>query len=80
MNEESSSMENSWHMVDNLSTEQKAIKKEAIYFIEQKINNSQKGVFIIEGQAGTGKSVLVTALFEKIQESSKEKNIKNIWN
>lgn len=76
MNEESSSMENSWHMVDNLSTEQKEIKKEAIYFIEEKINNSQKGVFIIEGQAGTGKSVLVTALFEKIQESSKEKTSK----
>ncbi len=60
--------------VRELSCEQEEIKNEALNFAKSKIEERQKGIFVIGGQAGTGKSVLVTALFNEIQAACKDKS------
>ncbi|KRN27528.1 DUF2075 domain-containing protein [Liquorilactobacillus mali] len=60
--------------VRKLSCEQEEIKNEALNFVKSKIEARQKGIFVIGGRAGTGKSVLVTALFNEIQAACKDKS------
>ena len=60
--------------VHKLSCEQEEIKNESLDFVKSKLGKQQEGIFVIEGQAGTGKSVLVTALFNEIQAACKDKD------
>lgn len=59
-----------------LSQDQIALKYEIIDFIKDNIDNGEPSVLFIEGEAGTGKSVLLSSLINLIQELSKDKNDK----
>lgn len=59
-----------------LTHEQVSLKHEVINFIKENINNKEPSVLFIEGEAGTGKSVLLSSLINLIQELSKDKNDK----
>ncbi|MFT9373633.1 DUF2075 domain-containing protein [Liquorilactobacillus hordei] len=60
--------------LQNLSCEQEEVKSSVLNFAEYKLMEKQKGVFVIEGQAGTGKSVLVTSIFNEIQRAHNDKS------
>ncbi|QYH51512.1 DUF2075 domain-containing protein [Liquorilactobacillus hordei] len=60
--------------LQNLSCEQEEVKSSVLNFAECKLMEKQKGVFVIEGQAGTGKSVLVTSIFNEIQRAHNDKS------
>ncbi|MGX7107490.1 DUF2075 domain-containing protein [Hutsoniella sourekii] len=55
-----------------LSSEQLALKEEIIDYCTQNIDKNNQHIFIIEGEAGTGKSVLLSSLFNTIQDLSKD--------
>lgn len=57
----------------SLSDKQSQLKNEIIYFCKQNIKAKNKKVFTIDGEAGTGKSVLISALYNEIQDLSKDK-------
>lgn len=62
-----------------LNSEQIELKYEVLKFIEDNIRNPEPCVLFIEGDAGTGKSVLLSSIFNTIQDYSKNKN-SNIYN
>lgn len=59
-----------------LSEEQISLKQDIIDFIKENIENDEPSALFIEGEAGTGKSVLLSSLINLIQELSKDKNDK----
>ncbi|ULG71498.1 DUF2075 domain-containing protein [Macrococcus brunensis] len=56
-----------------LSTSQLELKEMIIDFCKQNINNNRKAVFLIKGDAGTGKSVVLSSTFNTIQDLAKDK-------
>lgn len=57
-----------------LSSQQAQIKEEILDFCQRNINSHGKHVIVIEGDAGTGKSVLLSSLFNTIQDLVKDSN------
>jgi DUF2075 family protein len=57
-----------------LTIEQLELKNKIIDVCEQHIKDDQTFVFLIKGEAGVGKSVVLSSVFNKIQELSKEKS------
>lgn len=57
-----------------LINEQKDLVSQILNFCNQNLNNEKQSVFTIYGDAGTGKSVVLSALFDKIQLLSKQKD------
>lgn len=55
-----------------LSDTQVELKREIIDFCKLHIKNDEKAVFFIHGEAGTGKSVVLSSLFNALQDLSKE--------
>ncbi|SDJ57789.1 DUF2075 domain-containing protein [Salimicrobium halophilum] len=55
-----------------LSEQQLDVKEEIIDFCQKKMDQEGHHVFIVEGEAGSGKSVLLSSLFNTIQDLSKE--------
>jgi len=57
-----------------LSTEQIELKEKIIEVCEKHIKDEEPFVFLVKGEAGTGKSVVLSAVFNRIQELAKEKS------
>ncbi|MFZ3590552.1 DUF2075 domain-containing protein [Bacillus sp. DJP31] len=57
-----------------LTIEQLELKQKIIEVCEQHINDDKTFVFLIKGEAGVGKSVVLSSVFNKLQELSKEKS------
>lgn len=55
-----------------LSASQNELVREAIDFCEAHINDSAKAVFLIKGDAGTGKSVVLSTLFKALSDRSQD--------
>lgn len=43
-------------------------------YVKKHINDERPFVFLVKGEAGTGKSVVLSAVFNRIQELAKEKS------
>ena len=56
-----------------LSPEQLDIKERIIDYARDNIYKRKKKVFVVQGEAGTGKSVVVSSLFNTIQDMRKDK-------
>lgn len=56
-----------------LSSEQLEVKMEIIEYCKENIFCTEEKVFMIHGEAGTGKSVVMASLFNTLQDLSKEK-------
>lgn len=56
-----------------LSSEQLEVKSEIINYCKENIGRTNEKVFMIHGEAGTGKSVVIASLFNTLQDLSKEK-------
>ena len=56
-----------------LSPRQLEIKADIIEYCEENINSSKEKVFMIEGEAGTGKSVVLASLYNTLQDLVKDK-------
>lgn len=59
-----------------LSITQLELKNKIIEVCEEHINDDQPYVFIIKGEAGVGKSVVLSSVFNSIQELAADKNSK----
>ncbi|MGY0693842.1 DUF2075 domain-containing protein [Virgibacillus sp. FSP13] len=57
-----------------LSTDQIELKDNIIEVCEKHINDDKPFVFLVKGEAGTGKSVVLSAVFNRIQELVREKS------
>ncbi|MCS0823921.1 DUF2075 domain-containing protein [Cytobacillus firmus] len=57
-----------------LSIEQLELQQKIIEVCKQHINDDEPYVFLIKGEAGVGKSVVLSSVINKIQELSKEKS------
>lgn len=57
----------------HLTLEQKELIKQILNFSSKHLNSSTPAVFTIYGDAGTGKSVILSNLFYQIQKASREK-------
>ncbi|WP_414047649.1 DUF2075 domain-containing protein [Macrococcus equi] len=57
-----------------LSEKQMELKTKIIEFCNNHKNDDQKAVFIIKGDAGTGKSVVLSSTFNTIQDMAKDKD------
>lgn len=55
----------------SLSSEQAELKVDILDFCKTNIQNGTKGVYVVQGEAGTGKSVLISSLYNTIQDMSK---------
>lgn len=58
----------------SLSSEQAEVKSDIIDFCRDNLENNTKGVYVVQGEAGTGKSVLISSLYNTIQDLSKFRN------
>lgn len=57
-----------------LSTDQIELKQKIIEVCEKQMDSDEPFVFLVKGEAGTGKSVVLSAVFNRIQELAKEKS------
>ncbi|MHC0551876.1 DUF2075 domain-containing protein [Salinicoccus sp. CNSTN-B1] len=57
-----------------LSESQVELKEEILDFCKHHINTDERSVFLVKGDAGTGKSVVLSSTFNAIQDLSKEKD------
>ena len=57
-----------------MTIDQLELQQEIIEVCEKHINDEVRFVFIIKGEAGVGKSVVLSSVFNKIQELSKDKD------
>src|SRR5699024_1050582 len=55
-----------------LSQDQLELKDNIIEICKEKVKLDKKFVYFIEGEAGTGKSVVLSAIFNEIQDLTKE--------
>lgn len=78
-------VDNSKHAIENkdiyklspfkeMTMEQLNLQQVIINRCKEHINDQESFVFLIKGEAGVGKSVVLSSVFNKIQELSKEKN------
>lgn len=58
----------------DLTFEQNNLINDILSFTKNHLNDNTPAVFTIYGDAGTGKSVVLSALFDKIQKASRSKN------
>lgn len=56
-----------------LSEEQLEIRNEIINFCEKNLNKHKHHIYLIDGDAGTGKSVVLSSIFKLIQDLTKDK-------
>ena len=56
-----------------LFTAQQAIKDEVLNFCHQALSDNQHHLFLIEGEAGTGKSVVLSAIMHRLADLSADK-------
>ncbi len=54
--------------------EQADVKEQIVDFCSMCLNKKRKGVFVVQGEAGTGKSVLISSLYNTITNLSKNEN------
>lgn len=52
---------------EKLTSEQQHLLQKIISFTQKQLTNNERGVFTIYGDAGTGKSVILSSLFDQIQ-------------
>lgn len=57
-----------------LTTEQQHLVAQIINFTNQHLQNNSPAIFTIYGDAGTGKSVVLSSLFDQIQKLQRDKN------
>lgn len=57
-----------------LSIEQIELKEKIIEVCEKHVKDNKPFVFLVKGEAGTGKSVVLSAVFNRIQELTREKS------
>lgn len=62
-----------------LTKEQQTIFEEILKFAQTNLQNDQKAVFQLNGDAGTGKSVILTKLFLAIEKLAKENGTDNYF-
>lgn len=55
----------------SLSEEQAETKMDIINFCKENIEAGKKAVYVVQGEAGTGKSVLISSLYNTLQDLSK---------
>lgn len=60
----------------SLSYEQAETKAEILDYCKDNVGSTNKAVFIVQGEAGTGKSVLISSLYNTIQDMTKLKSTK----
>lgn len=60
----------------SLSFEQAETKSEILDYCKENIGTNTKSVFIVQGEAGTGKTVLISSLYNTIQDMSKLQSTK----
>lgn len=58
----------------SLSVEQAEVKSDILDFCRDNLENNTTGVYVVQGEAGTGKSVLISSLYNTIQDFTKFKN------
>ncbi len=63
----------------NLTKERQLIFDKVMTFCKEGLNSNQKFVFQLNGDAGTGKSVILTKLFLKIEELAKQNKTDNYF-
>lgn len=56
-----------------LTTEQQDLENQIFKFCKDLLAGQERGVFVVSGDAGTGKSVVLTSIFNTIQKMSKDK-------
>ncbi|KRL05745.1 DUF2075 domain-containing protein [Liquorilactobacillus oeni] len=64
----------------NLTREQLNLKKEILAFCEKQHNCDRKRIFIVEGNAGTGKSLVMSSLFSQLQKKVKVQKESGLYN
>ncbi|GAJ26294.1 hypothetical protein JCM15457_1217 [Liquorilactobacillus sucicola DSM 21376 = JCM 15457] len=57
----------------NLTIEQQDLEKRLLRFCKKLLAEQKRGVFVISGDAGTGKSVVLTSIFGTLQKLAKDK-------
>lgn len=62
-----------------LTKEQQTIFDQILLFSKENLANNKKSVFQLNGDAGTGKSVILTKLFLKIEQQSKSEGTDNYF-
>ncbi|KRL02129.1 DUF2075 domain-containing protein [Liquorilactobacillus capillatus] len=55
------------------TTEQQDLEDRILNFCQKLLVRQERGVFIVSGDAGTGKSVILTALFNVLQQAARDK-------
>ncbi|KRK64738.1 hypothetical protein FC72_GL001980 [Companilactobacillus tucceti DSM 20183] len=63
----------------HLTDEQQDVLNEVLDFCQNTINTSKKGLFQLNGDAGTGKSVILTQLFLKLEQDAKKSDTDNYF-
>lgn len=63
----------------NLSSEQELLLKQVLSFIKKNIKDKRTAIFTIYGDAGTGKSVVLSQLFNRIQISARKKHDSDLF-
>lgn len=63
----------------DLTTEQQKIFEQILSFSNQAVKNNQRSVFQLNGDAGTGKSIILTKLFLKIEKDAKLNKTNNYF-
>ncbi len=58
----------------SLSVEQAEVKLDILDFCRENLENDTKGIYVVQGEAGTGKSVLISSLYNAIQDFTKLRN------
>lgn len=62
-----------------LTAEQQAVFEQILGFTKDALKNQQKSIFQLNGDAGTGKSVILTQLFLKLEKLAKENQTQNYF-
>lgn len=63
----------------HLTDEQQDVLNEVLEFCQNTISTNKKGLFQLNGDAGTGKSVILTQLFLKLEQDAKESGSDNYF-
>lgn len=58
----------------SLSVEQAEVKSDILDFCRDSLEKNNKAVYVVQGEAGTGKSVLISSLYNTIQDFTKFRN------